>query len=57
MARGRSSFRQADVKRALLAAVAAGVEVERVEIDPVDGKITIVIGKPDAPTRTGEIVL
>jgi hypothetical protein len=45
MSRGRQSFRQADISRAMKAAQAAGVEVARVEIDP-DGKICIVIGKP-----------
>lgn len=45
MARGRCTFRQQDVTRALRATVAAGIEVQRVEIDQA-GKIVVVIGKP-----------
>jgi hypothetical protein len=43
---GPATFKQADVKRALCGAVAAGVEVARVEIDPRTG--TIVIMTPRA---------
>jgi len=41
MARAPSTFRQADVTRALRAAQKAGVEISRVEISR-DGKIVIV---------------
>jgi hypothetical protein len=54
MARGACKFTQADVARALKGAKAAGVDVGRVEIDK-DGKIVVVVGKPDAPRR--EIIL
>jgi hypothetical protein len=46
MARGKLSFRQSDVTRAIKAAIAAGIDVARVEIDK-EGKIVIVTGKPD----------
>jgi hypothetical protein len=47
MSRGNSSFRQADVTRAVKGLVAAGFEVARVEVDK-DGKIIVVPGKPAA---------
>ena len=46
MARGKLRFRQSDVTRAIKAAIAAGIDVARVEIDK-EGKIVIVTGKPD----------
>lgn len=45
MARGPCTFKQQDVTRALRAAVAAGIDVQRIEIDR-DGKIVVVTGKP-----------
>ena len=47
MARGRSTFKQQDVTRALRATVAAGIDVCRVEIDR-DGKIIMIFGKSEA---------
>jgi hypothetical protein len=41
MPRRPVTFRQADLKRALAAAKAAKVDVDKVEIDPVTGKITM----------------
>jgi len=48
MARGPCTFRQQDVTRALRATLAAGIEVQRIEIDK-DGKIVVVTGKPQEP--------
>lgn len=42
VARGNCTFRQRDVTAAVKAVVAAGREVERVEIEP-DGRIRIVV--------------
>ena len=56
MSRGLSTFRQRDVTRALKATVAAGIEVSRIEIDK-DGKIIVIVGKPEAPDDAKEIVL
>ncbi|TWB66549.1 hypothetical protein FBZ94_101222 [Bradyrhizobium sacchari] len=44
MSRGPSTFRQQDVTRALRAAAAAGIDIERVEIDK-NGKIVVVASK------------
>lgn len=50
MSRGPCTFRQRDLTAAVKAVVAAGREVERVEVDK-DGKIVVVTGKP---AETGE---
>ena len=52
MARGRCNFKEADVKRALRATVAAGIEVQRVEFDPVSGKIVIIAGGAEVAEAT-----
>jgi hypothetical protein len=43
MTRGRCTFRQQELTRALRASAAAGVEVRRAEIDQ-EGKIVLVFG-------------
>jgi hypothetical protein len=43
MSRGPCTFKQQDVTRALRATVAAGIEVQRIEIEK-DGKIIVVTG-------------
>jgi hypothetical protein len=47
MSRVPSTFRRADVTKAVKAVVAAGVDIARIEIDAA-GKIVIVAGKPAA---------
>jgi hypothetical protein len=42
-ARGRCTFKQQDATRAARAAIAAGLKVQRIEID-TGGKIIVVIG-------------
>jgi hypothetical protein len=42
MADRKVRFRQIDMTRALRAAKAAGIGVERVEIDPASGKIVVI---------------
>lgn len=42
----KSLFRQSDLTRAFKAANAAGVEVERVEVDPVTGRIIMIPRDP-----------
>lgn len=49
MARGPLRFRQSDICRALKAAIAAGVQVERVRIGQ-DGEITIEVKDASAET-------
>lgn len=41
MGRGPSSFRQADVTRAINGAAAAGMKVARIELDPITGCIVL----------------
>ena len=45
MSRGPLPFRQTDVARAIKGAVAAGLTVQRVEVDKA-GKIVVVVGSP-----------
>lgn len=52
MARGPCTFRQQDVTRALRATMAAGVSVQRIEIDR-EGKIVVVAGRPDDASEAG----
>jgi hypothetical protein len=49
--RGRGTFQQADVTRALRAAKAAGLEVSGYEIEPATGKILVRIGTPDPKSK------
>jgi hypothetical protein len=44
MSRGTQTFKQIDLTRALRAAKAAGIEVTRIELDAVSGKIVITTG-------------
>jgi hypothetical protein len=49
MARGPSTFKQQDVTRAIRAAQAAGIEIQRIEIEIEPSKIVVVAGKPAEP--------
>jgi hypothetical protein len=42
MPRAAAAFKRTDVERAVLGARAAGIAIERVEIDPKTGRIVIV---------------
>lgn len=53
MPRGPQTFKQGDVTRAIKAAQKAGLEVQRVEIDPL-GKIVIYSGKGDSKPEYNE---
>ena len=52
MSKGPHAFKRNDLKRAIKAAVAAGVEVARAEIELQTGKIVLVFGKSVA-SETG----
>ena len=55
MARGPCTFKQQDVTRALRATVAAGISVQRIEIDR-DGKIIVITdGQPTAYFSRGRL--
>jgi hypothetical protein len=51
MARAPAAFKLSDLARAIKGAQAAGVKPQRVEIDPVTGKIVMIFGDgtPPAP--------
>jgi hypothetical protein len=48
VARGTCTFKQRDVTAAVKAVAAAGREVQRVEIDPSNGRIIVVVASPAA---------
>jgi hypothetical protein len=50
MARAPSTFRQQDVTRAIRAAIAAGVDIARIEVAK-DGRIVIVTGGVDPAVK------
>jgi len=52
MARGRCTFKQQDATRAARAAIAAGLEVQRIEIDR-DGKIVVVTATDSRKVQAG----
>ncbi len=49
MARAACSFKKRDVRAAVEAVIAAGSQVQRVEIDPLSGKIVVVTCNAEAP--------
>lgn len=48
MAKTQASFREVDVRRAISGAVAAGMRVTRVEVDPSTGLIILATGLSDS---------
>jgi len=50
--RGPSKFKKSDVMRAVRAAVAAGLSVAGVDVDPNSGKFRVVVGEPDRASTT-----
>lgn len=52
MAKTHASFREVDVRRAISGAVAAGLQVTRVELDPATGRIVLGTGTADATVAT-----
>jgi hypothetical protein len=52
MARGKLTFKQKDLTRALRAASAAGRQVQRFEIDR-EGKIVVFVSKPEQREEAG----
>ncbi|WP_439375368.1 hypothetical protein [Bradyrhizobium sp. DASA03120] len=54
MPRGPQTFRQIDVKRAVLAVMAAGLPVARVEVSP-EGRIIVIAGRPGQDAGSAEV--
>jgi hypothetical protein len=46
--RGPARFKRTEATRAVRATLAAGLPVERVEVDPGTGRISVIVGKPGA---------
>jgi hypothetical protein len=47
--RGPARFSRREPTRFVKSMLDAGLPVERVEVDPASGKITVFVGKPDEP--------
>jgi hypothetical protein len=52
--RGPNRFRRTEVTRLAKAAIAAGIEPGRIEVDPVSGKITLIPANHGRPVRGSE---
>jgi hypothetical protein len=53
--RCRSSFKKGDVKKAVAAVAAAtNAPIQRVEIDPQTGKVTVTVGNPAEGTENSK---
>jgi hypothetical protein len=51
----KTGFRQSDVKRLLQAAKAAGIDIERFEVDLAAGKVTIFARGEGEPTTVSRL--
>jgi hypothetical protein len=49
--RGLSKFKRTDLTKAARAALAAGLPVRGIDIDPVTGRIRVLIGEPGETTN------
>jgi hypothetical protein len=59
MTRGRQVFRKRELTRSIKAAEAAGKKVDRVEVDPISGRIVVYFGNggDDPKLNTADAVL
>jgi hypothetical protein len=55
MARRATTFRQRDLTAAVKGAIAAGCMVSSVEVDPITGKITVLMGVATANEPTTDL--
>ncbi len=53
--RGPSKFKKTDVTRAARGLLAAGVDIARLEIEPVSGKVSIITGSSSDDQETNDL--
>jgi hypothetical protein len=52
--RGPGRFKKTEVTRLAKAAIAAGLDVERIEVDPATGRICLIPTKPDGANNAAD---